>query len=99
MASDILGKMDAKNIQVGAAAGAGVLALLLYIWRSNTPPKIVEEKYQGGEAYADPKKVVTGIIDDLKAMGSPKKVIENIGILIELVKEKGVPIDDRKLLV
>src|SRR5947209_756133 len=98
MASDVLGKMDAKNIQVGAAAGAGVLALLLYSLRSNTPPKIVEGKYQGGEAYADPKNVVTGIIDDLKAMGSPK-VIENIGILIELVKEKGVPIDDRKLLV
>jgi hypothetical protein len=91
--------MDTRNAQVGAAAGVGALALLLSCWRKNTPPKVEEEKYQGGEAYADPKKVVTGIIDDLKAMGSPKKIIQNIGTLIEVVKQKDLPVDDRKLLV
>ena len=99
MAPTIFGGMDSKNFQAGATTGIGSLALLLPTWRKTAPSKVEEERYQGGEAYADPKKVVTGIIDDLKSMGSPKKIIENIGILLDLVKENGLPVDDRKLLV
>lgn len=101
MAYNMMGSPEVKNVQIGAAAGAGALALLLYTWRRNTPPKMVEEKYQGGEAYADPKQIVTGVLDDLKSMGSPKKIIENIRVLLELFveKKKGLPVNDKDMLV
>ena len=94
------GKSDMNGMEVGAVAGAGALAYALYSWNKSKPQKrVAEEKYQGGEAYADSPKVVTGLMNDLKSMGGPKKIFENIGILLELVKEKGLPVDDKKMLV
>jgi hypothetical protein len=89
---------NTRMMEAGGAAAA--LALLLYHWKANALPKrIQEEKYQGGESYADPKKVQTGLLDDLKAMGGLSKIIGNAQTLYELAKNKGKPDDDKKMLM
>jgi hypothetical protein len=62
-------------------------------------PKKVERKYQGGEAYGDPKKVETGVLEDLRSLGSLDEAMTSIGTLVELLRQRGKPIDDRKMVV
>lgn len=89
---------NTRMFEAGGAAAA--LALLLYSWKANALPKqIEEEKYQGGESYADAPKVQTGLLADLKAMGGLGKIISNVQVLYELAKNKGKPDNDKKMLV
>ncbi|KAF2150654.1 heme peroxidase [Myriangium duriaei CBS 260.36] len=88
-----------KLAAAGATAGAALVGLV-YNWTANSVPKRVqEEKYQGSESYADPPKVQTGLLDDLKAMGGLKKIAANVQTLLELAKNKGKPDDDKKMLM
>ena len=92
--------MDNTRILEAGGAAAGGLALLLYRWRANLLPKqIQEEKYQGGEPYADPPVVQTGLLTDLKAMGGLRKIISSAQVLFDLAKNKGKPDDDKKMTV
>ena len=92
--------LNDKGQQVGAAAGAGLLLYVLYRWRANQLPHVVEEeKYQGGEAYADRKKIETGLLADFKALLSRGKLVSTIQTLLEVRAEKGKPIDDKKMTV
>ncbi|KAF1994656.1 heme peroxidase [Amniculicola lignicola CBS 123094] len=56
-----------------------------------------EMKYQGGEDYADPVKVETGIFTDIKALHSQGKLLSTAKTLIEVARSKGQPIDDKKM--
>jgi len=58
-----------------------------------------EDKYQGGESYADPKKVETGVYNDIKILASKGKLISSAQTLYEVSKEKGKPVDDKKMTV
>lgn len=55
-----------------------------------------DEAYQAGESYGDPEVVSTGLADDLKAIGL-KGAPKDLEVLISLVKNKGKPLDDRKM--
>lgn len=55
-------------------------------------------KYQAGEPYRDPDVLATGIVKDLSALGLKGKR-SDLRTLIQLVKAKGKPIDDRQMLV
>lgn len=94
-------KPDTKTLELGVAAGAGAIALGALMYKQSTaPPKVVEEKYQGGESYADPPKVRTGLKEDIASM-STKEIFENAQTLLEVFKNKKnhLPDDDKKMLV
>lgn len=55
-------------------------------------------KYQAGESYGDPDVLATGLVKDLSALGLKGKR-NDLRTLIQLVKSKGKPIDDRQMLV
>lgn len=55
-----------------------------------------DEAYQAGEPYGDPEVVSTGLADDLKAIGL-KGAPKDLEVLINLVKNKGKPLDDRQM--
>ncbi|KAG2416425.1 hypothetical protein HFD88_007640 [Aspergillus terreus] len=55
-----------------------------------------DEKYQAGEAYGDPKVLATSLIKDLRALGV-KGRRSDLRTLIEMVKNKGKPMDDRQM--
>lgn len=57
-----------------------------------------DEKYQAGEAYGDPKVLATSLIKDLRALGV-KGRRSDLRTLIEMVKNKGKPMDDRQMHV
>ncbi|KAI9690830.1 MAG: hypothetical protein M1822_008449 [Bathelium mastoideum] len=85
--------------EVGAVAGA-TLAFFAYNWRAHSLPKrIEEEKYQGGESYADLPKLQTGLLADLRAIGGFKNIVASAQTLIEVAKGKGKPIDDKNMLM
>ncbi|KAF2478296.1 prostaglandin G/H synthase 2/cyclooxygenase 2, pgh2/cox2 [Lindgomyces ingoldianus] len=56
-----------------------------------------EMKYQGGEDYADPVKVQTGILTDIKALHAKGRLLSTVQTLYEVTKTKGQPIDDKKM--
>lgn len=87
-----------KNVQLAAAAGVAAVATLATLSRKSQPA-VVEEKYQGGESYADKRKVETGLWTDLKSMGSVSKVASNFALVRKVAKEKGKPVDDKELVV
>ncbi|KAF2265211.1 heme peroxidase [Lojkania enalia] len=71
---------------------------MIYRWRANSLPRTVqEEKYQGGEAYADPRKHETGLLQDIKALAKKGKLVSTVQTLIEVKSEEGKPIDDKKM--
>ncbi|PYH67779.1 peroxidase/cytochrome P450 family protein [Aspergillus vadensis CBS 113365] len=55
-------------------------------------------KYQAGESYGDPDVLATGLVKDLSALGLKGKR-NDLRTLIQLVKSKGKPIDDRQMLM
>ncbi|GLA37646.1 hypothetical protein AnigIFM63309_004597 [Aspergillus niger] len=55
-------------------------------------------KYQAGEPYGDPDVLATGLVKDLSALGLKGKK-SDLRTLIQLVKAKGKPIDDRQMLM
>ncbi|KAF2199499.1 heme peroxidase [Delitschia confertaspora ATCC 74209] len=61
------------------------------------PKNVKEEKYQGGESYGDPAKVQTGLANDIKILASKGKLISSAQAILELAKDKGKPIDDKKM--
>jgi len=97
----MLENLDHTKLAAGAGVvGGATLLALAYNWSANaTPKRIQEEKFQGGESYADPIKVQTGIWDDLKAMGGLKNIAANAQTLFQLAKNKGKPDDDKKMMV
>ncbi|KAF1969427.1 prostaglandin G/H synthase 2/cyclooxygenase 2, pgh2/cox2 [Bimuria novae-zelandiae CBS 107.79] len=81
----------------GAAASVGTFLYLVNRKRNSKPKDVKEEKYQGGESYADPVKVQTGVFNDLKVLSREGKLISSAQTLYEVAKEKGKPIDDKKM--
>lgn len=57
-----------------------------------------DEKYQAGESYGDPSVVATSLVKDLRAIGMKVKA-KDLRTLIEIVKNKGKPMDDRQMHV
>lgn len=98
--STMLDNIDQTKLAGAGAVGGALLLALTYSRTHNaTPKRVQEEKYQGGESYADPPKVQTGILEDLKAMGSLKAIVANAQTLYGLAKNKGKPDDDKKMTV
>lgn len=91
--------VDNRTAGAGAAAGVGTLAYLLYNRQANSEPKREDDKYQGGESYADPPKVETGVLNDMKVLASKGMLISSGHTLREVAKEKGKPVDDKKMTV
>ncbi|KAE8389860.1 heme peroxidase [Aspergillus alliaceus] len=69
-------------------------------WKISNKRKIAEEeddmKYQAGEPYGDPEVLAPTLRDDLKAVGL-KAGVQDLKVLLDVVKNKGKPIDDRDL--
>ena len=90
---------------LGSIAGSsgGILSKLNpFNWRIFNKRKIAEEeddmKYQAGEPYGDPEILAPTLRDDLKAVGL-KAGVQDLKVLLDVVKNKGKPIDDRELTV
>ena len=95
----VLTGVDNRTAGAGAAA-VGTLAYFLYNRQANAAEeKPSDDKYQGGESYADPKKIETGLLDDIKVLASKGKLISSALTLREVAKEKGKPVDDKKMTV
>ena len=89
---------NARGPEIRALASAA-LVLIVYKWAANAYPKqIHEEKYQGGESYANPSKIHTGLLADLKAMGCSRNIIASAQTVFDLAKGKR-PVDDKTMLV
>ncbi len=67
--------------------------------RTSNRPKKAEAKYQASEVYGDPKKVETGILADIRSLGSLDEAVTSVRTLVELLRQRGKPIDDRKMVV
>ena len=91
-----------RGLEIGAAAAAAsASAYLLYSHRKEVLGAVqapMASKYQGGEDYADPKVVATGLAEDLRAVGI-KTSRQNLRTLLAVVSSKGEPLDDKKLTV
>lgn len=87
-----------RNVQLAAAAGVASVATLATVSR-RAQPAVVEEKYLGGESYGDKHKVETGLLTDLRSMGSLGKIASNFALIRKVAKEKGKPVDDKELVV
>ena len=91
-----------RSFQIGAAAAAAsASAYLLYSHRKEASGAIqtpMASKYQGGEDYADPKVVATGLAEDLRSAGI-KTSRQNLRTLLAVALSKGEPLDDKKLTV
>ncbi|KAF7590130.1 hypothetical protein BBP40_003243 [Aspergillus hancockii] len=82
-------------------AGGGILSKLNpFNWKIFNKRKLAEEeddmKYQAGEPYGDPEILAPTLRDDLKAVGL-KAGVQDLKVLLDVVKNKGKPIDDRDL--
>jgi hypothetical protein len=56
------------------------------------------EKYQAGEPYADTETSMTGLLEDLKAIGR-ENAHKDISTLLKVLTTAGKPIDDREMMV
>jgi len=56
------------------------------------------EKYQAGEPYADTDTSMTGLLEDLKAIGR-EHLHKDVSTLIKVLTTAGKPIDDREMMV
>ncbi|GMF69115.1 unnamed protein product [Aspergillus oryzae] len=90
---------------LGSIAGSsgGILSKLNpFNWKIFNKRKIAEEeddmRYQAGEPYGDPEVLAPTLRDDLKAVGL-KAGVQDLKVLLDVVKNKGKPIDDRDLTV
>ncbi|KAF7625730.1 prostaglandin G/H synthase 2/cyclooxygenase 2, pgh2/cox2 [Aspergillus flavus] len=88
---------------LGSIAGSsgGILSKLNpFNWKIFNKRKIAEEeddmRYQAGEPYGDPEVLAPTLRDDLKAVGL-KAGVQDLKVLLDVVKNKGKPIDDRDL--
>lgn len=66
-------------------------------WPKNASAS-ADERYQGGEAYADPKTLSTGLLEDMKAIGI-KAGQGDIETLLKVGLTKGKPVDDKQMTV
>ena len=92
-----------RNIEFGVAAVAAATVYLLYTYRKQASwllhgAPASETKYQAGESYAESKEVLTGWVDDLKALGIDASR-RDLHTLLEVALDKGKPLDDKKLTV
>jgi hypothetical protein len=95
----VLENVDSWTMGAGAAAGVGTLLYLANQQGSSSSKDVKEEKYQGGESYGDPVKVKTGVFNDIKVLASKGKLISSAQTLYDVSKEKGKPVDDKKMTV
>jgi hypothetical protein len=56
------------------------------------------EKYQAGEPYADTETSMTGLLEDLKAIGR-ENAHKDISTMLKVLTTAGKPIDDREMTV
>jgi hypothetical protein len=56
------------------------------------------EKYQAGEPYADTDASMTGLLEDLKAIGR-ENAHKDISTLLKVLTTAGKPIDDKEMMV
>ena len=92
-----------RNMEIGVAAVAAATVYLLYTYRKQASwllhgAPASDTKYQAGESYAESKEVLTGWVDDLKALGIDASRRE-LHTLLEVALDKGKPLDDKKLTV
>jgi hypothetical protein len=86
-----------------AGGGGSILTdINPFNWKIFNKRMIAEEeddmKYQAGEQYGDPEVLAPTLRDDLKAVGL-RAGVQDLKVLLDVVKNKGKHIDDRDLTV
>ena len=86
-----------------SSTGAGFLSKFNPIkWKTANKDEIAEqednEKYQAGEPYGDPRVLSISLVKELRAVGIKVKP-HHLQTLIEVLKSKTKPIDDRQMTV